>query len=122
MKRWVVVLAAVIPALLLALLVAAFRSGYAQATAPGTPSLEVGKTYGFGVNGADVAAKVLAEPRGNWLQVEIQDEGKGREVWLNLTQVAYIQPDPLPLPQRAYNRHLPALPVEPPEPVQRPVP
>jgi hypothetical protein len=98
MKRWTVVLAAATPALLLALVVAAFRSGYVQATSqapiPGTPPLEVGKTYCFGLGGADLAGKVLAEPRGNWLQVEVQGEGKGREVWLNLLQLAYIQPDP----------------------------
>jgi hypothetical protein len=98
MKRWIVATAAGVLVILVPLLVAASRSAYApaspQAMSPFTPPLEVGKTYGFGVSGSDLTGKVLAEPRGNWLQVEVQDSGKVQAVWLNLLQVSYILPDP----------------------------
>jgi hypothetical protein len=85
---------------LVPLLVAASRStsppAPPQAASTFTPpiNLEVGKTYGFGVNGSDLTAKVLAEPRGNWLKVEVESGGKRQAVWLNLLQVSYILPDP----------------------------
>jgi hypothetical protein len=96
MKRWIVATAAGVLVILVPLLVAASRSAYApaQATSPFTPPLEVGKTYGFGVSGSDLTGKVLAEPRGNWVQVEVQDRGKVQAVWLNLLQVSFILPDP----------------------------
>ena len=98
MKRWIVATAAGVLVMLVPLLVAASRSAYApapaQATSPFTPPLEVGKTYGFGVNGSDLIGKVVAEPRGNWVQVEVEDSGKIRTFWLNLLQVSYIVPDP----------------------------
>ena len=98
MKRWIIATAAGVLVLLVPLLVAASRSAYApappQATSPFTPPLEVGKTYGFGVNGSDLIGKVVAEPRGNWVQVEVEDSGKIRTFWLNLLQVSYILPDP----------------------------
>ena len=99
MKRWIVATAAgVLVVVLVPLLVAASRSAYApgppQSTSPFTPPLEVGKTYGFGVSGSDLTGKVLAEPSGNWVKVEVQDSGKVQAVWLNLLQVAYILPDP----------------------------
>src|SRR5262245_47129080 len=59
-----------------------------------TPQIEVGKTYAFGVSGSDVTGKVLAGPRGNWLQIEVQDGDNGQTAWLNLQQVSYISPDP----------------------------
>jgi hypothetical protein len=84
--------------MLVPLLVAASRMAYApappQATSPFTPPVEVGKTYGFGVSGSDLAGKVLAEPCGNWVKVEVQDSGEVQVVWLNLLQVSYILPDP----------------------------
>jgi hypothetical protein len=98
MKRWIVASAAGVLVVLVPPLVAASRSPYApappQATTPFTPPLEVGKTYGFGVNASDLTGKVLAEPRGNWVQIEVQDSGKVQGVWLNLLQVSYILPDP----------------------------
>ena len=97
MKRWMIATAAGVLVLLVTLLVAASRSADAppQATSPFTPPLEVGKTYGFGVSsGSDLTGKVLAEPRGNWVKVEVQDSGKAQAVWLNLLQVSYILPDP----------------------------
>jgi hypothetical protein len=118
MQRWMVVVAAAVPALLLVLLVAAFRSGSAQATTR-APALEVGQTYGFGVGGADLVATVLAEPQGNWLQVEIRAEPKGQAVWLNLLQVSYIQPDPPA--DKGCDRYLPPVAVEQPAAVQHPV-
>ena len=98
MKRWIIATAAGVLVLLVPLLVAASRSAYApapaQATSPFTPPLEVGKTYGFGVNGSDLIGKVVAEPRGNWVQVEVEDSAKIRTFWLNLLQVSYILPEP----------------------------
>jgi hypothetical protein len=96
MKRWMVATAAGMLVMLMPLLVAASRSAYApaQATSPFTPPIEVGKTYGFGLSGSDLTGKVLAEPCGNWVKVEVQDSGKVRAVWLNLLQVSYILPDP----------------------------
>ena len=98
MKRWIVVIAAGLLVLLVALLLVMSHRGFAsvptQGTSPFTPPLEVGKTYGFGVNGSDLIGKVVAEPRGNWVQVEVEDSGKIRTFWLNLLQVSYILPDP----------------------------
>src|SRR5580700_2505114 len=89
MKRWNVALAAV----LVAVLVAASRGLFAQAATP-LPPIEVGKIYGFGVSGSDLAGKVLEEPCGPWLKVEVRDGDKVHSVWLNLLQVSYVQPDP----------------------------
>ena len=98
MQRWIVVSAAGVLVIIVPLLVAASRGAYAptrpQATSSFTPPLEVGKTYGFGVSGSDLTGKVLAEPRGNWAQVEVEDSGKVQAVWPNLLQVSYILPDP----------------------------
>jgi hypothetical protein len=98
MKRWIVVIAAGLLILLVALLLVMSPRGFAsvpaQGTSPFTPPLEVGKTYRFGVNGSDLIGKVVAEPRGNWVQVEVEDSGKIRTFWLNLLQVSYILPDP----------------------------
>ena len=98
MKRSIVAIAAAVLVMLVPLLVAASRSAYApappQATSPFTPPVEGGKTYGFGVNGSDLTGKVLAEPCGNWVKVEVQESGKVQAVWLNLLQVSYILPDP----------------------------
>ena len=96
MIRWMIATAAGVLVMLVPLLVAASCSAYAppQATSPFTPPVEVGKTYGFGVNESDLTGKVLAEPCGNWVQVEVQNSGKVQAVWLNLLQVSYILPDP----------------------------
>jgi hypothetical protein len=98
MKRWIVLIAAVGLVALVPLLVAASRALYAPAPprAPSlfTPPVEVGKTYGFGVSGADLIGKVLEEPRGDWLKVEFREGDKVERVWLNLQQVSYVQPDP----------------------------
>ena len=98
MKRWMIATAVVVLAMLVPLLVAASRSADApappQPTSPLTPPVEVGKTYGFGVNGMDLTGKVLAEPCGNWVKVEIEERGKVKAVWLNLLQVSYIMPEP----------------------------
>jgi hypothetical protein len=98
MKRWIVATAAVVLVMLVPLLVAASRSAYApappRATSPFTPPIEVGKTYSFGVNGSDLSGKVLAEPCGNWVKVEVQERGKVQAAWLNLLQVSYILPAP----------------------------
>jgi hypothetical protein len=98
MKRWIVATAAGVLVVLVPLLLAASRSAYVpappQAMSPFAPPLEVGKTYGFGVSGSDLTGKVLAEPRGNWVNVEVQDSGKVQAVWLNLLQVSYILADP----------------------------
>ena len=98
MKRWIVATAAGVLVMLVPVLVAVSRSTYApappQATSPFTPPLEVGKTYGFGQSGSELTGKVLAEPCGNWVKVEVQDSGKVQAVWLNLLQVSYILPDP----------------------------
>jgi hypothetical protein len=98
MKRWIVPTAVVLLVALVPLFVAASRAIYTpagpRATAPLTPPIEVGKTYGFGVSGSDLAARVLEEPRGDWLKVEVRDGAKVQVVWLNLLQVSYVQPDP----------------------------
>jgi hypothetical protein len=98
MKRWIGSTAAGVLVMLVLVLVAASRSTDApappQATSPFTPPVEVGKTYGFGVNGSDLTGKVLVEPCGNWVKVEVQESGKAQAVWLNLLQVSYILPDP----------------------------
>jgi hypothetical protein len=92
MKRWMVAAGVLV---LVPVLVAASRSAFApaQATSPTSP-VEVGKTYGFGLSGSDLTGKVLAEPCGNWVKVEVQDSGKVQPIWLNLLQVSYILPDP----------------------------
>ena len=98
MKRWMIATAAGVLVMLVPLLVAASRSADApappQATSPFTPPVEVGKTYGFGVDGSDLTGKVLGEPRDNWVKVKVQNSGKAQAVWLNLLQVSYILPDP----------------------------
>jgi hypothetical protein len=98
MKRWIVGIAAGLLVLLVALLMVMSPRGFASVpapvTSPFTPPLEVGKTYGFGVNGSDLIGKVVAEPRGNWVKVKVEDSGKIRTFWLNLLQVSYILPDP----------------------------
>ena len=98
MKRWIGSTAAGVLVMLVLVLVAASRSTDApappQATSPLTPPVEVGKTYGFGLSGSDLTGKVLAEPCGNWVKVEVQESGKVQAVWLNLLQVSYILPDP----------------------------
>jgi hypothetical protein len=81
-----------------ALLLAALRPLLVAAAwgtlAPASPPVEVGKVYGFGVGGADLAGRVLREPRGNWLEVEVRGGDGVRTVWLNLLQVSYVEPDP----------------------------
>jgi hypothetical protein len=95
-KRWIAAIAAVVLFVLVPLFVVAsgLVSTSPQATSPFAPPLEVGKTYAFGVSGSDLTGKVLAEPRGNWLQVEVRDSGEAQVVWINLLQVSHVLPDP----------------------------
>jgi hypothetical protein len=97
MQRWIVpALAAFLLAAFPLLLVAASRGLHGTDPAPAKlrPPVEVGETYGFGVSGADLIGKVLDEPCGDWLKVEIRDGDKPRVVWLNIHQVSYLEPDP----------------------------
>ena len=66
----------------------------AEPAAAPAPPLEVGRTYGLGLGGSDVLAKVLEGPRGDWLRVEVREDGKAQALWINLRQLAYILPDP----------------------------
>ena len=96
MKRWVLAIAAVVLFVIVPLAAATSSQvfGPILSTSSAAPPLEVGKTYGFGVSGSDVTGKVLAEPRGNWLQVEVREGDKVHPVWINLLLVSFILPDP----------------------------
>jgi hypothetical protein len=58
--------------------------------------LITGKSIVLGIDGNDVDAKVLEQPRGSWLKVETQVRGKTTTAWINLGRVAYIMSGPLP--------------------------
>ncbi len=100
MKRWVIATTAGVLLVLVPLLVAATWSTSTPTSAQPACTLtlpiniEVGKTYGFGVNGTELTGKVLSEPCGNWVKVDVRERGKVQEVWLNLLQVSYILPNP----------------------------
>jgi hypothetical protein len=96
MKRWVLAIAAVVLFVIVPLAAATSSQtfGLLFTGSSATPPIEVGKLYGFGVNGTDLTGIVVAEPRGNWLKIEIKDNDKAQTVWINLLQVTYVLPDP----------------------------
>jgi hypothetical protein len=96
MKRWIGVSVCLLVVGTIPLLLARAWSGK-----PGLPPaamdfpaelLPVGNVAVFGIDGADFSAKLLEAPRGNWVWVEIEENDKPRAVWLNLSQVQWIEP------------------------------
>jgi len=77
------------------------------AVAPAFPAdlLPVGGVVEVGIDGADVTARVLEAPRGNWVRVEVEEGGRPRAVWLNLDRVQWVDPAP---PPKAAGRCRPA--------------
>src|SRR5262245_32072695 len=60
---------------------------------PGRPSLEVGKTFRFSFGQqqrGDLEGKVLEEPAGNWVKVQVRKGDTSVTSWVNLTAVAVV--------------------------------
>jgi hypothetical protein len=76
----------------LALLFAHRDAPAAPALAPAKHFLEVGKTYRFRSVGTEWPAKVVEEPRDNWVKLEtVSADNKEHEIfWVNLNQVSLI--------------------------------
>jgi hypothetical protein len=76
----------------LALLFAHRDAPAAPALPPAKHFLEVGKTYRFRSVGTEWPAKVVEEPRDNWVKVEfvIVDNKEQETLWINLNQVNLI--------------------------------
>lgn len=100
MNRWIVLAGSVtFVALLIIVSIGAWVTWPVNAESPSSrsepaPPLQVGRRYGFNVSGYFLAGKVLEPPRGGWVKVEVQEEGKSLAILLRLQDMPAIIDNP----------------------------